>query len=93
MKWKTGTAVLLGAALLTTGVFNALDPSQNRTVEDQTRARQEQQVGDLSDAQERQIEQFREHGNSHADAENKRKLIPGELRPPELKPRMPIRLP
>jgi hypothetical protein len=89
MTTKQNIAIGLTVLGLAIGANQALAP---RTPEELERQHREQQVQDLSDAQEREDERRRQELGEHVDAENRQKLIPGEPRPPEL-PRVRLRLP
>ena len=64
-----------------------------RTSPEQYRQQQrDQQISDLADSHDQTTERMRQDGQAHADAENQRKLNPGEPRPREPKPKIKIRL-
>lgn len=87
---KQKIAVGLASGGLILGAMSALQPpspdSQQRALE-----HTQQQVNDLSDAQQNEHDRYRDAGNDHGDAENARRLTTSEHRPPE--PRLRIRLP
>lgn len=86
-------SLLVGGAVigLAFGAHQALAPA---TPEEFSKNRKEQMLEDLADADEASKQRMRESGNDHLDAENDRKLRPGETRPPERRvPKIRIRLP
>ena len=85
--------VVIGATVvgLAVGANQLLSP---RTPEEVRRDQQQQQVADLSDADENNKQRMRDEGSAHADAENGQRLRSGEHRPPEhYRPKIRIRLP
>lgn len=78
--WKTRAAVVLGTAGLVFGALGALGPERS-TPDDHDRARLEQNVNDLSDADETNKDRMRDNGLSGLDMENQEKLRPGEHLP------------
>ncbi|OUS97272.1 hypothetical protein [Rhodococcus sp. NCIMB 12038] len=85
--WKTNAAVVVGTAGLVFGALGALGPDQP-TEDERNRTRVEQQIGDLSDADEASKDRMRESGIDGLDMENRETLRPGERLP-----RLRIRLP
>jgi len=87
-------AVAIGVAGLIGGSLWLLEPHVDRKDESWFRQQQQQQqVENLSDSQENSDSRKRNAGTEHADAENSRRNVPGERRPPEpLKPRVKIRI-
>lgn len=84
---------LIGASvvLLAVGANQALQPS---TPGGDHQPPRQGQLGDLSDADERSKDRMRDDANDHVDAEERRRLAPGETRPPEpRRPRVQLRLP
>lgn len=79
-----GTAGLLSGALW---MFQPPSPDPH----ERSRQQQQQQVNDLSDADQQQRDRYRDAGNDHVNAENARRVTPGEYRPPE--PHVRLRLP
>lgn len=81
-------AIGLASAGLVTGALTAFQPPSH---DSQQRARDQlqQQVNHLSDAQEQEHQRYRDAGDDHADAENARRLTPGEHRPPRVRIRIP----
>lgn len=71
---------LIGATVITmaVGVNQWLLPDSPADYREQIK---QQQVEDLSDAHEKETDRMRDDGNSHADAENAKKRIPGEYHP------------
>lgn len=51
------------------------------------------QLEDLSDADERSKARMRDEANDHVDAEERRRMAPGETRPDSRRPRVRLRLP
>ncbi|GGD24602.1 hypothetical protein [Nocardioides daphniae] len=83
---------LIGATVvgLAVGVNQLLAPS---TPEESRQNQQQQQVENLSDADENNKQRMRDEGNDHVDAENDQKVRSGERRPPEpYRPKIRIRL-
>lgn len=84
---------LVGASvvMLAVGANQMLQPPG--TGDDHQPPRQGQ-LEDLSDADERSKGRTRDDANDHVDAEGRRRIAPGETRPPEpRRPRVRLRLP
>lgn len=92
MSIKQTAAIVLGVAALGIGALSAFEPKSPQELE---KARVEQQVQDLSDAQDREFERRRAEGEALGDALAQERSIPGEHRPPEdpRQPRIRIRIP
>lgn len=89
MSWKENTVI--GAAVLgmTVGANELLSV---KTPDDYQKYRQQQIVEQGSDAVEMENDRMRDQLRDGIDAENSRKLVPGEMRPPESKvPTLKIR--
>ena len=80
-----------GTALATGMLVTFQPPSQQDLLHNQTQ-RQEKDVENLADSQQREHERYRQAGQAHAEAENIRRLTPGEY-DPRPHPRVRIRLP
>lgn len=78
---KDKFAVVFGTAALMTGAMTFLQPS--RDPQQRARDQTQNQVEDLADSHDKELQRYRDEGNAHGDAENARRLIPGEYRPPE----------
>lgn len=91
MSVKNATVVVLGVAALGIGAMTTLQPKSPQELE---QSRLDQQVQDLSDAQEKVQEGRLAEGESLGDALLQERNVPGEHRPPELKgPKIRIRIP
>lgn len=90
MTIKEKVAIAISSGMLATGLIASLQPPAQDAHKRQSRQLQEQ-VGALSDAQEKEHQRMRDAGNDHAEAENARRLVPGEYRPAE-RPRVRIRI-
>lgn len=86
------TAVVGAAVIvLAVGANQMLAPD---SPEDVRQNQQQQQVENLSDADENSKGRMRDEGNDHGNAENDEDLKPGEHKPPEpYRPKIRIRLP
>jgi hypothetical protein len=82
MTTKEKVAIAISSGMLATGLITAFQPPSQDVRERQSRQAKEQ-VGDLSGAHEKEHQRMRDAGNDHADAENARRLVPGEYRPAE----------
>lgn len=79
MTWKSNTVIVLTVVGLGLGAAAYLDrPSSTAELE---RQRQEQQVSDLSDSHERELGRYDDESEDLRNAEQARKLTPGEHRP------------
>lgn len=87
MSIKTTAATALAVVALATGAAQALDPTV-----DLEENRRQQQVQDLSDADDNSKSRMREEGNDHLTSEQAKKNIPGAPRPPEPNRRPRIRI-
>jgi hypothetical protein len=85
MDFKTGAVIFCATLGLAVGVNQAL---QVKTPEDLQKYRQEQQVEQGSDAQEQENDRRRDQLRYGIDAENRERLVPGELRPKD-EPKIP----
>lgn len=91
MAWTKNAAIVVGVFMLGTGAITALAPQTPAQYEQN---RQEQQVNDLVDSQERVEESRREQAKALGEADQADRAIPGEHRPPEgHTPKVRIRLP
>jgi len=82
--------VILGTVGLLSGALWMFQPP-SPDPQERARQQQEQRLNDLNDANNAERDRYRDAGNDLVDAENQRRLTPGEPRPPE--PRVRIRLP
>lgn len=92
MSWKTTAVIGASVIVMAVGVTQALEP---RTLKEIEKQRVQQQLDNLSDADEQNKERIRRQGQDGLNSENQRKLIPGEERPPTKapRPRFRIRIP
>ncbi len=79
---KNKIAVVLGTAALMTGAITALQPPSDN-VGERARNQLNKDVENLADSHGREVDRYRDAGDAQREAENGRKLIPGEHRPPE----------
>lgn len=89
MSWKETAAIGFTVVGLAVGANEMLMPNSPEQTDQQ---RRQQQVEDLSDSQEKQNDKWRDDLGDGIDAEEQRKLQPGEHRPGQ-PPRIRIRLP
>jgi len=80
MSWKSNALIVITVAGLAIGGLSALEPRTQAEIEQD---RQQDQLGQLSDAQEIENDRRRKAGEDLLDANELDKLIPGEHRPPE----------
>lgn len=78
--WKTNVAVVVGTAGVIFGALSAIGPDQS--TEERRRDSIQQQVTDLSDADQTAKDRMRERGSDGLHNERRDKLVPGEHRPP-----------
>lgn len=90
MTIKERVVIAISSGMLATGLVASFQPPSQDPHERQSRQLQEQ-VGDLSDAQEKEHQRMRDAANDHAEAENARRLAPGDYGPAE-HPRVRIRI-
>ncbi|MEH6807065.1 MAG: hypothetical protein V7697_28900 [Rhodococcus erythropolis] len=77
--WKTNTAIVAGTAVMVFGALSALGPDQSAN--DDRRDHLNQQLDELSDADQSSKDRMRENGMDGIDMENKEKLLPRETLP------------
>jgi hypothetical protein len=84
--------VFIGAssAALAIGVAAMLQPPAHEDTQSRQAQQQQQDIENLSEAEEREREHRRAAGQAHGEAENLRRLTPGEYDP---RPRVRIRIP
>jgi hypothetical protein len=87
---KEKVAIAISSGMLATGLLTSFQPPSHDAADRQSRQAQ-QQVQDLSDAEEKEHQRMRDVGNDQAEAENARRLVPGEYRPAE-RPHLRIRI-
>lgn len=84
------STVLIAATTLVLGL-SAVDTLTPRTVEEIDRARQQQQLADLSDAHDREVDRQRSAGNDHLNAELDTRNKSAVHTPPPRIPRLRVR--
>lgn len=89
MSWKNTALIGASTIVLVVGVNQALQP---RTPAEFDKQRNQQQVEELSDADEQSKERIRRSGEEGLKSENQRKLVPTVPSPPVKPPRPRIRL-
>jgi hypothetical protein len=88
-RWRNITIAFGTVGLVTIGI-NTLAPKESEMGRNpQTTI--DEQIGDLSDADQNNKDRHRDEANDSVDAENEQRNTPGEHRPPEHRPR--FRLP
>ena len=85
-------AIGLTSAVLAIGAVTYLQPPSNDARE-RERQRTQQNLQDLSRAQENEHRRMREDGKLHGEAETARGVAAGERRPPEPNLRLRVRIP
>ena len=80
MGFKEKVVTVAAVTALMTGAVTYLDPTP-KTSEQQRKQQTEQQVSDLSDAQERELENRRRTGMDVGEANRLEKLKPVKVRP------------
>lgn len=100
--WTKSAVSVVGGGMIIWGAMTALAPpttdSNGKTTQQvhQERGAANVQKGldHLNDSRDIEQERIRSEGNEHVDSENRRRLLPGEYRPPENElPKIRIRLP
>jgi|GEM_PF-6319903 hypothetical protein len=89
LTFKERLAIGVTSATLVTGLVAHFQPPSG-TPDEQRRQQLQQDLDQLDEAQSKERERMQRDGEDHAESERRRKLVPGEHRPPEL-PRLRLR--